>query len=414
MVRSHKEYHKTTLPNGIRIIGEEVTGFNSCTVGIFVFTGSRDEKNSEIGIAHFTEHMLFKGTEKRTALEISKCIDSVGGILNAYTNKEYTCYYSKVVSDKLELALDLLSDIFLNSTFPEEELEKEKEVVVQEIHMVNDTPDDLVHDLLVEAIYGKEGLGNSILGTEEIVRGFTKESIKNFIRDFYLNDRIIIACAGNFKWDRFYSKAFELFGSRASSFVKFPKRFSSPKPDKLTIQKEQLNQVHVAIGFPTVSIYEEDKYPLKVLNYILGAGMSSLLFQELREKTGYVYSTYSSTSHYQDTGFLYIYFATTPDKKDACMEKIENIISEIREGKIHDEDISSVKEQIKGYTLMSLDSSDARFSYNARSELYFHRFMPIELELEKIFLVNKKDIVEIANRYLDISKAGIACVEPLS
>lgn len=412
MVQRHKGYHKVTLPNGIRLIGEEVQGFNSCTVGIFVFTGSRDENPANLGIAHFTEHMLFKGTEKRTALEISKAIDNVGGILNAYTNKEYTCYYSKVVSDKMDLALDILSDMFLNSTFPKEELQKEKEVIVQEIHMVNDTPDDLVHDLLLESLYGKEGLGSFILGTEEIVRGFESKTIRNFVEEFYLNERIVVACAGNFNWDKFKNRAEEFFSTRESKFTKFPERRVGILPSKIVVKKEHLNQVHVAIGFPIVSIYDEDKYPLKILNYILGAGMSSILFQELRESSGYVYSTYSSINLYQDTGVLYIYFATTPDKKELCMEKIESILNRLKSGDITEEDIANAKEQIKGYTLISLDSSDARFSYNARSELYFNKYIPIEAELEKIFLLKKSDIIDVANKYLDLSKSGIACVEP--
>lgn len=412
MVLRHKGYHKITLPNSIRLIGEEVPGFNSCTVGIFVFTGSRDEKFNQLGIAHFTEHMLFKGTEKRTALEISKAIDNVGGILNAYTNKEYTCYYAKVVSDKMDLALEVLADMFLNSTFPEDELEKEKEVIVQEIHMVNDTPDELIHDILLESLFGKHGLGSFILGTEEIVRGFESRTIKNFVEDFYLNERIVIACAGNFKWEKFKNKAEELFGIRQVNITKFPERKVNVSPTKIEVKKEHLNQVHVAIGFPIVSIYHEDKYPLKILNYILGTGMSSILFQELRESSGYVYSTYSSISLYQDTGILYIYFATTPEKKDLCMEKIENILNRLKAGNITDDDITNAKEQIKGYTLISLDSSDAKFSYNARSELYFNKYMPIEAELEKIFLLRKSDIVDVANKYLDLTKAGIACVEP--
>ncbi|MCX7769517.1 MAG: insulinase family protein [Proteobacteria bacterium] len=412
MALKHKGYHKSVLPNGIRLIGEEVPGFNSCTVGIFIFTGSRDEQPSELGIAHFTEHMLFKGTEKRTALEISKAIDNVGGILNAYTNKEYTCYYSKVVSDKLDIALDVLSDMFLNSIFLDEELQKEKEVIIQEIHMVNDTPDDLIHDLLFESLYGKRGLGSFILGTEEIVRSFDRKTIKSFVENYYLNERIVVACAGNFNWERFRDMATELFGNRGVKVTNFPERRSQIKPSKVTVKKEHLNQVHYAIGFPTISIYDEDKYPLKILNYILGAGMSSLLFQELREMSAYVYSTYSSVNLYQDTGFLYIYFATTPEKKDLCINKIEEILHRVKSGKISEDDIKNAKEQIKGYTLISLDSSDAKFSYNARSELYYNKFMPIEEELEKLFLLNKTDIIEVANKYLDLTNAGIASVEP--
>lgn len=412
MVRNHKAYHKTVLPNGIRVIGESVEGYNSCTVGVFVFCGGRDELPSQTGIAHFTEHMLFKGTEKRTALDISKCIDNIGGILNAYTNKEYTCYYSKIISDKLEVGVELLSDIFLNSVFPEEELKKEKEVVVQEIHMIDDTPDELVIDLLMEAIYGKESLGASLLGTEQHVKSFSKENIVTFIDNLYLNDRVIIACAGNFNWNSFLKLTEKYFGERVKKTGRFPVRHSLLRKENILVKKDQLNQVHVAIGFPTVSIYEKDKYPLKLLNFILGVGMSSLLFQELREKHGYVYSTYSSTVHYQDTGFLYIYYATTPDKKELCEEKIGAIIDKLNKGNISDEDIMHAKEQIKGYTLISLDSSDARFSYNAKSELYFNSFVPVEEELEKLSLVAKDDIINVAQKYINLEKASTALVLP--
>lgn len=407
-----KGYHKKILPNKIRVIGEEIKGFNSVTVGIFVFCGSRDEPQTDRGIAHFTEHMLFKGTEKRSSLDISKEIDAVGGIINAYTNKEYTCYYVKIIQEKIDLALDVLSDIFLNSVIKEEEIEREKKVVLQEIGMVNDTPDDVIHDLLLEALFGKDSLGFSILGTEETVKNFKREKIINFIENYYLNDRIIIAAAGNFKWDEFYDKVSYYFGGRKYKDIKFPERNNKSEGENISLTKEHLYQINTAIGFKTVSRYDSDYYPLKVLNSILGSSMSSYLFQELREKTGYAYTVFSHTNAYQDTGYLEIYYATSPKTQNHCLDKIREILKRFTDGQIKETELNNTKEQIKGYVLLSQDSSNARFTYNAKVEMYHNEFIPLEKELEKIYKVTLDDIVRVANTYLNFDKAKIVTISP--
>lgn len=407
----HKGYHKDILQNDIRIIGEEIDSYNSVTVGLFVFCGGRDEPKDQLGIAHFTEHMLFKGTKKRTSLEISKTIDRIGGIINAYTNKEYTCYYVKLVRDKIELGIELLSDIFLNSIFPEEELEREKSVVLQEIGMVNDTPDDLVHDLLLEALFGKDSIGHSLLGTEKDVKSFNAEKISKFVEDYYQNDRIVIAAAGNFKWKEFHELTEKYFGNRKKGQKTF-QRDARKEGKNIKISKKHLYQIHTAMGFKTVSIYDEDKYPLNVLNYILGAGMSSLLFQELREKSGYAYSVFSFTHNYQDTGYLEIYYGTSLEHHAKCMDKVNEIIKLLLKGDIPKEDIDYAKEQIKGYTLIAQDSSDARFSYNAKVELYHNQFIPLEDELAKIYKVTLDDVVRVANKYISPEKAKFAIISP--
>lgn len=406
-----KGYHKKVLKNHIRVIGEELHDYNSVTVGIFVFCGGRDEPPDQRGIAHFTEHMLFKGTKSRSAIEISKTIDRIGGILNAYTNKEYTCYYAKVVKDKVKTALELLADIFLNSVFPEEELEREKNVVLQEIAMVNDTPDDLVHDLLLEALFGKDGLGHSLLGTESHVKSFDREKIANFVKNYYLNDRIVIAAAGNFDWHEFSDYAEYLFGDRAT-ITKSLLRKTEGSGNDITLHKNHLYQIHTTIGFKTVSIYGEDKYPLKVLNSFLGAGMSSLLFQELREKSGYAYSVYSFLHNYEDTGYLEIYYGTSPKHHLICMDKVKEILANIAKGNFPKEDVEYAKEQLRGYSLIAQDSSDARFLYNAKTELYYGQFIPLEKELERINSVTFDDVVRVANEYLDMEKAKFAIIAP--
>jgi len=407
----HKGYHKRNLTNGIRIIGEEIPDYNSVTVGIFVFCGGRDEPASQLGIAHFTEHMLFKGTKSRSALDISKTIDRIGGIINAYTNKEYTCYYVKIIKEKLELGLELLSDIFLNSVFPEDELEREKNVVLQEIGMVNDTPDDLVHDLVLQAIFGKDSLGHSLLGTEKHVKSFSRETVEKFVNEYYQNDRVVIAAAGNFKWAEFNELAEKFFGSRKNGNLVFNREAKKTGRD-IKLSKSHLYQIHTAMGFKTVSIYDKDKYPLKVLNYILGAGMSSLLFQELREKSGYAYSVFSFTHEYQDTGYLEIYYGTSLKHHKKCMDKVAEILNKIAKGDIPKEEIGYAKEQMKGYSLIALDSSDARFSYNAKTELYYNNFIPLEKELEEVNKVTLDDVVRVANTYLPLEKAKYAIISP--
>lgn len=407
----HKGYHKKELNNGIRIIGEEIHDYNSVTVGIFVFCGGRDEPKDQLGIAHFAEHMLFKGTKTRSALDISKTIDRIGGIINAYTNKEYTCYYVKIIKDKLALGIELLADIFLDSVFPEDELEREKNVVLQEIGMVNDTPDDLVHDLLLESLFGKDGLGHSLLGTEEHVKSFSRDKISSFIENYYQNDRIVIAAAGNFTWGDFSELAEKYFGKRKKSSNAF-KRESSKTGSNIKLFKSHLYQIHTTMGFKTVSIYNDDKYPLKVLNYILGAGMSSLLFQELREKSGYAYSVFSFTHEYQDTGYLEIYYGTSLKHHENCMEKVNEILTKIRSGHIPKEEVEFAKEQMRGYNLIAQDSSDARFSYNAKVELYHNEFIPLEKELERVNRVSFDDVVRVANTYLSLDKAKFAIIAP--
>ncbi len=408
---TYKGYHKKELSNKIRIIGEEIPGFNSVTVGIFVFCGGRDEPKDELGIAHFAEHMLFKGTKTRSALDISKTIDRIGGIINAYTNKEYTCYYVKIIKEKLELGMELLADIFLNSVFPEDELEREKNVVLQEIAMVNDTPDDLVHDLLLQSIFGRDSLGHSLLGTEGHVKNFNREKIARFIKNYYQNDRIVIAAAGNFRWQEFSELAERFFGGRKDGKAEF-NRTALNTGENIKLFKSHLYQVHTAIGFKTVSIYDEDKYSLKVLNYILGAGMSSLLFQELREKTGYAYSVFSFTHEYEDTGFMEIYFGTAEKHHEDCMKKVDDILTKIIKGEIKKQEIEHAKEQIKGYSLISQDSSNARFSYNAKVELYHRRFIPLEQELERFKKVTLDDVVTVANKYLTLDLAKTAIIAP--
>lgn len=411
-ITPHKGYHKTVLPNGIRIIGEEIPDYNSVTVGVFVFCGGRDEPQDQRGIAHFTEHMLFKGTKKRTALDISKTIDRTGGVINAYTDKEYTCYYVKIIKDKLEIGIELLADIFLNSIFPEEELKREKDVVLQEISMVEDTPDDLIHDLLLQSVFGKDGLGYSLLGSEDSVKSFTRDKVANFVDNYYQNDRIVIAAAGSFKWNDFLILSEKYFGDRKRSQKTFL-RANEMSGENIKISKSHLYQVHTAIGFKTVSIYDNDRYPLKVLNYILGAGMSSLLFQELREKTGYAYSVYSFTHEYQDTGYLEIYYGTSPKYNSTCMNKVKEILTNFAKGEINPEEVEYAKEQIRGYSLIALDSSNARFSYNAKVELYYNDFIPIEKELENLKNVSLDDIVRVANTYLSLDKAKCAIISPV-
>lgn len=407
----HKGYHKKQLHNGIRIIGEEIPDYNSVTVGIFVFCGGRDEPKDQLGIAHFTEHMLFKGTKSRSALDISKTIDRIGGIINAYTNKEYTCYYVKIIKDRLALGVELLSDIFINSVLPEDELEREKNVVLQEIGMVNDTPDDLVHDLLLQSLFGKDGLGHSLLGTEEHVKSFSRDKISNFIENYYQNDRIVIAAAGNFRWQDFNDLAEKYFGQRKSGFKQF-KRENLKSGKDIKLFKSQLYQIHTTMGFKTVAIYSEDRYPLKVLNYILGAGMSSMLFQELREKSGYAYSVFSFTHEYQDTGYMEIYYGTSLKHHKDCMDKVNEILTKIAKGDIPKEEVEFAKEQMRGYNLIAMDSSDARFSYNAKVELYHNDFIPLEKELEKVNKVTLDDVVRVANTYLPLDKAKFAIIAP--
>ncbi len=390
---------KTTLKSGISVITEEMPDVESCSIGIWVNTGSRNEVREIGGVSHFIEHLLFKGTEKRTALEISREIESVGGVLNAFTSREYTCFYAKVLNKDLPLAIGLLSDMFLNSVFDRQELEKERMVVLQEIKMVEDTPDDLIHDLFAERFWKDHPLGWSVLGTKKTISSISREKIVAYFREQYISGNVFITAAGGLKHGqvaRLLRPAFGPVGKRAREGASTP-----PSPASgVKLFRKDLEQVHLCLGVPTTPQAHPQRYRAYLLNTILGGGMSSRLFQEIREKRGLAYSVYSYLNLCKDAGSLIVYAGTSKDKFREVTELILKEYGRLRRNGVTGEELRNAKEQLKGGMLLGLETSDSRMTKLARDEIYFGRPVPVKEIVAGIDRVTASQMLDTAKSLL--------------
>ncbi|PLT34164.1 pitrilysin family protein [Bacillus sp. V5-8f] len=387
---------KYTCQNGARIVLENIPTVRSVAIGIWIKTGSRNESPELNGISHFLEHMFFKGTTNRNAREIAEAFDSIGGQVNAFTSKEYTCYYAKVLDNHANLALEILSDMFFNSTFDEEELKKEKNVVLEEIKMYEDTPDDIVHDLLSQAVYEKHPLGYPILGTEETLNTFSSETMKKYVHDMYTPDKVVISIAGNVD-ESFIKEVEGYFGSYQGGNG----RAELVKPvfhqNKLT-RKKETEQAHLCLGFEGLQIGHKDVYSLIVLNNILGGSMSSRLFQEVREQRGLAYSVYSYHSGYQDSGLVTIYGGTGAGQLDSLYETIQETLKTLKRDGITEKELHNSKEQLKGSLMLSLESTNSRMSRNGKNELLLERHKSLDEIVEMIDEVTEESVNALANQ----------------
>ncbi|MFY9399064.1 MAG: pitrilysin family protein [Desulfomonilia bacterium] len=397
----------TVLDNGVRILSARVPGVRSVSLGVWVGVGSRHDPPSCAGIAHFTEHMLFKGTRKRSALQIAKEIDALGGVLNAQTAKEYTVYYTRVLDEHLDKAADILFDLFLNAELDPGELEKEKNVVFQEIRMTEDTPDDHVTDLFAEAFFPTSPLGVPILGTSASVGSFTREQVAEFISSFYTPSSIVIAAVGNLDHDELVvlvKPRFEVLPAGAEARLEAGAVSGN---GGIKVFTKDIEQVHITLGTTGASMLDERRWSYIVLNTMLGGSMSSLLFQEAREKLGLVYSIYSYLSSYRDCGVLAVYAGTTPDCLDRTMEVIMAQMARIREGDFGGILLDDVKEQVKGNLLLARESTTHRMSSLAKNEMYHHREVPEEEIIENIRAVTEDDIVALAREIFQASRIQV-------
>ena len=376
-VATESGYRKTILDEGIRIITEEIPYFKSVSIGIWVITGSRDESLQENGISHFIEHLLFKGTERRTAFEIAKEIDSVGGSLNAFTGREYTCLYAKVLDKNLPLAIDLLSDIFLNPLIDQKDVEKERMVILQEIKMVEDTPDDYIHDLFNRVCWGDHPLGFPILGTSDLVQSFTRDHIYQYYKETYLPNQIVVCAAGNLKHQEVVDLVKEAFGPMPKSGKK-RKRVKPLSASTTDIRRRDLEQVHFCLGTRGLQYNHSLRFASYTLNSILGGGMSSRLFQEIRENRGLAYSVYSYLPAYTDAGLVVVYAGTSEDSLKEVIGLVLKEFNSLKKEPFRNGELETTKEQLKGNLLLSLESSDNMMTRLAKNEIYFDSYLPVE------------------------------------
>ncbi|HEY9161295.1 MAG TPA: pitrilysin family protein [Desulfomonilia bacterium] len=385
----------TRLSNGVRILTETIPQVRSVSLGVWVKTGSRHDPAKKTGIAHFIEHMLFKGTTTRSALQIAKEIDALGGIMNASTGKEYTVYYIKVLDEHLQKASEVLFDIFLNSELDPLEIEKEKKVVLQEIHMVEDSPEDLISEMFADAIFEDTSLGKPILGDADSIGSILRNDMMDHINSCYDADSIIVAGAGNLEHEG-------LLGIAGNKFetVKSMTRSTSPviKPRGLNHKayERDLEQIHFTLGVRGPSMREEKRWVYSVLNSILGGSMSSMLFQEIREKLGLVYSIYSYLNIYEDCGVLAVNAATTSENMVKTLEVLSEQMRKLKKGDFGGIKLDEVKAQMRGHILLSQEITEHRMSSIAKNEMFFQREIPVEEIIEKINAVSEEELIELA------------------
>jgi len=396
-------FRKTHLENGITIVMEQLRAVRSVSLGIWVKVGSRHEEPQKSGISHFIEHMFFKGTHKRTAKDIAIDIDSIGGDLNAFTSKENTTFYTKVLDEYIDRAVEILSDIFLHSVLPEEEIEKEKGVIKEEIKMVEDTPDEYVHDLFSKTVWGDTGLGRPILGSRDTIKTFTRDDILSHIKKYYGTKDTVISCAGNFDYDTMIGLLNKHLGHLRRGSEPQEKSPSIFKPEIGLYQKD-CSEAHICIGAKGIPQASPQRYAISILNAILGAGVSSRLFQEIRERRGLVYSIQSFVVGYLDTGIMGVYAGTS---KKRISEVIELIVKEI-EGlseTITSQELDRAKKQLKGNMILGLESTSGRMQNIARQEIYYGRYYSPEEIMKEIDSVSLSDVKTLAR---DILSDGLA------
>ncbi len=383
------------------------------SVGIWVDAGSRDEESEESGITHFIEHMLFKGTTKRSALQIAKEFDAIGGLSNAFTSKEHTCFHAKVIDYHLPLVIDILSDIFLNSKFDEEEMNRERAVILQEICMVEDTPDDYIHILLSEHFWGDHSLGRPIYGYRETVESFDKEKILRYMKKHYHSGRIVIAAAGNVEHDGLIKLVEDSFGSLAKNPNSYKRIKPIPRPDIHCTTKE-LEQTHLCVATETCSLVDRERYLCGIFNIILGGSMSSRLFQEVREKRGLAYSVYSFVSMHSDTGMLGIYAGVQKDKLNAALEAIRETIKDLKTNPVNEEELKLAKDHIKGNMYLNAESSDSRMSRLAKNEILYNRLVPFEEIEENLEAVTASEIQDWVNKVFEADNLALEILGPVN
>ncbi|RPJ17641.1 MAG: insulinase family protein [Desulfobacteraceae bacterium] len=405
--------NKTTLDNGIRIITHNMPYSRSVSMSVLVNVGARDELPVESGLSHFIEHMLFKGTKRRSSFEIAKEFDAMGGNANAFTSMETTCYHTKVITSHTAAAADILSDIVLNSAFDPEEIEKEKPVIVQEIGMVEENPEDYIHVLAGRCCWGDNPLGSSVLGTRESIAGFDSDKIKEYIRSRYQPQRTFISVAGNIE----HNHILDIIGPAFESAEKrsdFPER-SIPEVNKgLNIYEKDIEQAHICVFLKGLSLTDPDRYAFSLLNTVIGGNMSSRLFQEIREKRGLAYSVYSFISSYADTGMFGAYAAVDPAN---AVEAADLIIRELRKIKldaISSGELKAAIEYSKGCLLLASESTDNQMFRQAQNEMNFGRFMPLDEVINEMESVKESEILNLAGRLCNTNSLGITILGPVS
>src|SRR5713101_2444549 len=414
MVDEPRNIHREILPNGLTVLSESMTHIRSVSIGIWVRTGSRHEEPEANGVSHFLEHMVFKGTQNRSAEEIARQVDSIGGNMDAFTAKECICFNVKVLDQHMPIAMDVLSDLVLNPVLDVNDIARERGVIMEEIKMDEDNPDYLVHEIFTQNFWKDHPLGKPILGTKDTVKKFERDAVLDFYKQRFAPGNVIICAAGHFKHEQFV----ELVAKHFDKMRPVKNGFHSPQPKIvpriIMRNKKSLEQVQICVGVPSHPIAHENRHASYILNTLLGGGMSSRLFQNIRERQGLAYAIYSDLSPYRDTGCLCVYAGTS---RESAGKVVQSIVSEFRKLKseaVPEEELRRSKDQLKGSLMLSLESSTARMSNLARQEMYFDRFYTLDELIEKIEAKTAGDLLQTANEFFRTESIAVTVLGNLN
>jgi predicted Zn-dependent peptidase len=408
----HVVYAKTTLPSGLRILTETMPSVRSATIGIWADVGSSVESSERRGISHLVEHMLFKGTPRRSARAIAETMDGVGGNLNAFTDKETTCYYAKVIDRHVPLAMDVLADMFLHSNFDLGDLGKEQNVVLEEIKMYEDSPDELIHDIFLQTMWSGSSLGEPTIGFADTVVRLTPEDLREHMRAHYAPNCVVVAAAGNVDHERFVELVCEQFAGFEGNCALVPPQRPTTTPATHVRHKDS-EQAYVVLGSRGIDVRDERRYALSLLDTVLGGGMSSRLFQEIREERGLVYSVYSFQAAYRAAGLFGVYAGTSPENVQACIDLIDAQFARARSEPIGADELALAKEHIKGNLTLSLESTSGRMIRLGRNELALERNVtPEEIE-QHIDAVTPREVQALAQDLLAEENLGLCIIGPI-
>jgi len=414
MVQETRHIRREVLPNGLTVISEQMQHLRSVSIGVWVKTGSRDEDPRSKGISHFIEHMLFKGSANRSAEDIARQVDSIGGNMDAFTAKECICFNMKVVDEHLPVAIDILSDLVLNPLFKEEDIAREKGVILEEIKMDEDSPDYLVHEIFTQSFFKDHPLGKPILGTRDTVKKFERSSVLEFYKQCFTPENIVVSAAGNLEHKKFVDLVKRHFAQLKPTKTNRKSRRPETASRIMLRNKKSLEQVQICMGVPSYPIAHEKRYASYILNSLLGGGMSSRLFQNIRERQGLAYAIYSDLSPYRDTGCLCVYAGTSRESAGKVVQSVVRELFRLKSETVSAEELRRSKDQLKGSLMLSLESSTSRMSNLARQEMYFDHFFTLDELIERIEAVSADDLRAMAEEFFKTESIAVTVLGNLN
>ena len=409
-----RDIKKHALPNGLVVITETMPHVRSVSIGVWVRNGSRREAPDENGLAHFIEHMVFKGTERRSAEAIAREMDSVGGMLDAFTSKEQICFNAKVLDEHLPIAFDVIADLILRPNFDSEDVKKEQQVILEEIKMDMDNPEYLLHEIFTRGFWPEHALGRPILGTPETVKNFNRQVLKTRFASWFAPDHLVITAAGNVTHEQVLDLVKREFGHLQPSGQHAPHIAPRTEAPIHLEKKRDLEQVHLCVGVPSVPLGHEDRFGVAVLNNLLGGGMSSRLFQNIREKRGLAYAVFSELTPYSDAGMLTVYAGSAKETVGQVLDLIVSEFRDLKKSLVTEEELTRSKNHLKGSLMLSLESTSARMSNLARQELYFRRFYSLDEILDSIEAVTREQLQSLARQYFRAEDTAVTVLGNLN